>query len=136
MAELPRQIPLFRREAVLHRADSIFGAILLPEPAWLRHLVRAVVGLVVVIALILVFGSYTKRSQATGYVTLVPGPANIASPAAGVISKIHVRDGDTVEKGQLLLEITKARASATAPTVEAEIVGRLKEARTNLLREI
>lgn len=136
MNPLPKEVPLFRREAVVHRADALFGGILLPQPKWQTHLIRIIALLTAGLVTLMLVGGYTKRTRATGYTVLTPGPARISSPATGLIASIHAHNGETVKRGQLLMEIAKARASAGLPDVEAEILSHVREERAQLEHEI
>lgn len=136
MKELPRDVPLFRREVILHRASTVFGGILLPQPpifawmAWLAGL--CAVGLLLVIFL----GSYPQRVHATGWLAPVQGLARVASTRPGTVAEVYIGEGAAVSKGDLLVTVTTARVSSESPNVEGEVVGQLRNQLDALRRQI
>lgn len=88
---------------------------------------RLAIGMTIGIALFIAFGKQTYRITVPS--TIVPaGERAICSPYDGTISEVHIRPGDFVEKGQLLvcldtkalqLELQQATSDKAAAQMEA-----------------
>lgn len=67
------------------------------------------------------FGSYERAESVPGLVVFNKGVAAIAPTRAGVISRIRVRDGDFVKKGDLLVEIRAEEDSAEGAPISGQV---------------
>lgn len=136
MKELPRDVPLFRREVILHRGSALFGGILLPQPpifAWMT----LVAGICAVGLLLIVFlGSYPQRVHATGWLAPIQGLARVSSTRQGTVAEVHVSEGTVVSKGDLLVTLATARVSSESSNVEREVVDRLRDQLDALKRQV
>jgi membrane fusion protein, adhesin transport system len=84
----------------------------LPNPRRARF---ALLGMIVGLLLILVWASFARIDQVTrapAQIITASRTQLIQSVDGGTITQIHVREGDTVQAGQLLVTLEKARASA------------------------
>ena len=61
-----------------------------------------------------------RYALATGYVT-TENYAEVRSPVTGIVSKILVRTGETVEAGQVLVELNSAEEEATLSETRARV---------------
>nr|WP_255784033.1 HlyD family efflux transporter periplasmic adaptor subunit [Lysobacter chinensis] len=57
-------------------------------------------------ALVVAFGGYTRKAPASGRLVPVGGLPDIAAAAPGVVTRLLVTEGETVEAGQPLIEIS------------------------------
>lgn len=130
--ELPEGVPLFRREAIAHKADSLFGQVLLPGHRYLDLASLFAVALTLGLIALLFKGEYTRRVQTTGFLFPVPGEARITASRAGTVSRINAVDGASVTEGEALLVIATARSSTLAPELDAAVLEQLRRERTNL----
>lgn len=109
---------LFRKEAIDALQTRWTGQItsIRPISAWTLTLFLAAIG-----ALILVFlvtGSYTKKERVTGVVMPVDGVVRLRAPENAIVSEIAVKDGQQVNAGDLLFEMTQERFSDQGSTQE------------------
>ncbi|MEQ8206053.1 MAG: HlyD family efflux transporter periplasmic adaptor subunit [Woeseia sp.] len=143
--------PLYRPEAVNARFDSLHGrCVELPPPA--QRLLTAVFGtLLLSVAALLIFGSYTARDTVRGYVTTTAGNVPVFAQRSGVVVEVLVQDGLSVAAGEPLLRVSVSRTTSVSKTDEvllaslfeekavaaeqAERAGRLHTSAMALLRE-
>jgi membrane fusion protein len=102
--------PLFRKEALEHRKDRLYGDVILLQPLPLTLLVSVVVVICALILAILFWGTYARKETVHGYLLPDKGIVKTYAPQAGTIAKVHVREGDDVVEGQTLITILSERS--------------------------
>lgn len=102
---------LFRKEALEHRKDRLYGDVVLLQPLSMTLLVSAVVVICMLILTILFWGTYARKESVHGYLLPDKGIVKTYAPQAGVtIAKVHVREGDEVTEGQVLITLLSERS--------------------------
>ena len=92
--------------------------------------------LVVAIALFLCLGHYTRRETVTGQVVPSAGLLHVYAPSAGTLASLHVRDGQVVRKGDLLLELSSEADSAALGDIHALVGQQLAAQRAGLQADL
>ncbi|MEZ0471866.1 HlyD family secretion protein [Luteimonas salinilitoris] len=97
---------LFRDEVLEARRQDWLGSVHLSTSrlGWPMTVVAALAMLALL--LILAFGSYTRKERVQGRLVPEGGLQTVAAPAAGVLVRRFVAEGDAVTRGQPLLEIS------------------------------
>ncbi|MEO8777819.1 MAG: HlyD family efflux transporter periplasmic adaptor subunit [Rhodanobacter sp.] len=110
---------LFRQEVLDARHAHRLGSIVVAAPLsrWLLVLLAA--SLAVAILLFLFFGRYTSRETVVGQLVPSNGLLNLTAPRAGTITQLHVRDGQEVKAGDVLLELSGEQDSAAMGSTQA-----------------
>lgn len=101
---------LFRKEVVEGQKDSFLGEVLLIQPLSITIWTGFVAGIAVFLLAFLIWGSYTPRETARGYLVPDKGVAKLYAPSAGTVTELLVQEGTLVEAGDLLLVASTARA--------------------------
>lgn len=119
---------LFRKEVLESRRNQWLGGISLVQPlrGWL--LAGFVVSAALVVLAFLYFGDYTRRSRVSGQLVPSAGLATVMAPAAGVIERSLVDEGESVEQGQALAVVSVPRALASGQNV-AEVLNEVLQRR-------
>ena len=102
--------PLFRPEVTAAVYGSHWeGAIRLAQPlsGWLSAAVA--LGLALALIAYLTLGSITKKARITGITLPANGSISIAAPNAGLLTRRYVDEGQNVQAGQALFEISNER---------------------------
>jgi membrane fusion protein len=103
---------LFRPQAVAHKKSDVFGDLLL-EPSSSLQKTGGLIVLIVIISLIFLFSAnYTKKETVTGVLVPQKGIATVLAPRSGLLVDIHVKDKDTVSKGDLLFTVKTINGSS------------------------
>lgn len=115
------------------RRVTVVGNVVLARPLQMR--IAAMVSVLLTVALIcfLCFGEYVRKVRVTGQIMPSAGVLKIIAPQFGQIVAVHVAEGDSVKKGQLLYEVSSERTSDGAG-LDARIEAALS-ARDSLSRQ-
>lgn len=124
---------LFRKEAMAATQRGWLGGISLAQKphAWLLTAIGSLSALAVL--LFLIFGSYTKRASVVGQLVPTLGLATVLSPATGVLDRLHLDEGDDVERGQPLAVVNIPRATASDEDTSQALEVSLERRRASLL---
>jgi membrane fusion protein len=132
VALVPHRPPLFRPEVMAERQTQWLGTVLLePRVSHAMFTTIAVAAGLAVLALLL-FGSYTRKAHINGWLVPQQGLARIVAPQFGVVTRIHVREGMTVEKGTPLLTLSAEIQSEARGATKEEVVRKLQNRRDSL----
>jgi len=101
--------PLFRPEVTAAYGSHWKGTIRLAQPlsGWLSAAVA--LGLALALIAYLTLGSITKKARITGITLPANGSISIAAPNAGLLTHRYVDEGQNVQAGQALFEISTER---------------------------
>ncbi len=126
---------LFRKEAIDALQTRWTGQIasIRPISAWFLTLFLSAIGAIILIFLFT--GSYTKKERVTGVVMPVAGVIRLRAPENAVISAIAVKDGQQVNAGDLLVELTQERFSDQGST-QALVDSNISPQRERMLNQI
>ena|SRR5687768_189993 len=122
---------LFRREMLDARKQRWLGSIRLPVSRMGWPMAALALAALIALLALLGFGRYTRSESASGQLIPRGGLLNVSAPADGRIARSHVVEGQTVARGQTLLEIS---AELDSPALGAG-VGQAVGAELALQRE-
>lgn len=108
---------LFRSEVVQARQDAWLGDVLSVKPVSMAMLVCSMLVAAATLVGYAVWGQYTRKFHASGYVVPLGGIVKVAAPQSGVVSRILVAEGQQVEAGQTLAVLSAERAIASGNAV-------------------
>lgn len=123
---------LFRPEVLEAKSESWLGSISLaqPLPLWVMTSFAALAALL--IALFLVFGSYTRRVVVTGRIVPVKGLITVLAPASGIITRLGNAEGEQVRVGQVLAVVDVPRVTVGEGDAIDAVQARLTQRRQGL----
>ena len=107
---------LFRHEVLAARTDTSAGAALHIRPVGARRLTLFLLALCLVVLSVLILGAYTRKERVQGQVQARDGVAMIVPPEAGQIRQVHVKEGQAVKAGEVLVELGNERFSDAGST--------------------
>ena len=87
---------------------------------------------VLLIVLMLVLGTYSRRENVAGFVRPDKGLIKVFAPQSGLLDTLHVEEGERIEAGALLFTVSTGRSGAAPEDVDALIVEELAAAREAL----
>lgn len=127
--------PLFRAEALAERRTPWLGAVLLAPQ--LSHRVYTTVAVLAAAAILaLMFGaSFTRTARLNGWLVPPQGVARVMAPRPGVVTALHVAEGDGVRKGDALVTLSDETQSRSLGDVQAEVARQMAGRRDSLLAE-
>jgi membrane fusion protein len=129
------QDPLFRPEVVDEQRSQWLGAVLL-APTISQTLFAAFAALAIAAFLGLLFlAEVTRKERISGWLVPEQGLLRVVAPQPGVITRLHVRDGDKVTAGAALVTLSTEVQSEAFGATQQEIVRRLQVRRDSLAAE-
>ncbi len=108
---------LYRKEVTQRDSQGLYGNVMLRQPRGLKWGVYLLVVAVAGMLLMLGQAGYHRQETVTGQLMPEQGVTKTHVPQAGVIAEMHVKQGDAVEKGDVLMKIRTQKHL----TVEASI---------------
>src|SRR6187401_2234744 len=96
--DMPPQ-QLFRQEAIDAQREKFLGeaTIARPVPAWVFTALAA--GIALLLISVAPWREHTRREGGEGYIALHTGAAPVASPDAGRITALLIKEGEEVKAG-------------------------------------
>lgn len=101
----------FRPEVRENEERRNFGRIVLIRPVSFAFLTAVAVAIAAIVLAYFTLAEYAKKASLTG--TLVPdsGALRVVAPQPGLVRERHVREGERVAGGEVLLRLVDARAT-------------------------
>jgi membrane fusion protein len=128
---------LFRDEVVdFQEIERQFGRAILLQPVSLKVITGFLATVVALLLIMLVIGQYSRKATVSGYLIPASGTAKIFALQRGTITKVHVAEGQEVQKQQPLLTIDTTQISATGEDINAAILNTLLSQREELNSQI
>ena len=128
---------LFRQEVIeFQQQDRQWGRVVPLQPLPTRLMVWFVTICVVCVIAFLFLAEYARKETVSGFVSPVAGTARVIAGRPGIISAVHVRQGDVVVEGQPLLTVSAMQVSAAGEDVDAAILASLSRQRDWLDRQL
>ncbi len=129
-------LPLFRQDAIEEQKDRLYGEVLLSQPLSLPIITFSILFVVIVITLLLVYGTYARREAVVGYLVPDKGLVKIYAPLQGILSELHIKEGQKVTKGQTLLTVSTLRANKDGADQGTLVLNKLQQRKSSLQEKI
>ena len=126
---------LFRQEAIDAMREKFLGeaTIARPLPFWvLTLLALGAAGLLIAVA---VWGQYTRRERAEGFLQLDVGAAKVSFTDSGRVAELLVKEGQEINEGVPMARISLERATSASTSTGAAVSGELAQRRGSLEKE-
>ena len=101
---------LFRKEAVTHATRRLAGEVVLASSVPSRVFAGLMVAVVLGGAAFAATTSYARKETVVGWLTPEAGMIRLAARQGGIVSSVHVREGDQVVVGQPIATLTLSSA--------------------------
>lgn len=120
------QQALFRNEVVRAQRSHWLGAIHLAIPLSFLWLTSLAAALAAAIVLFMVLGHYTRREAVSGRLVPSAGLLGVHSSTVGTVARVYVHQGESVHRGEPLVEISGEHDSAALGSTQALIGAQLR----------
>ncbi|VTU24757.1 Colicin V secretion protein CvaA [Variovorax sp. PBL-H6] len=100
---------LFRNEVFAARQDAWLGEVLLSRPLSFAVLSIGFAVLAASLLAYLIWGQYTRKIRASGYLVPNAGVIKVAAAQAGIVAKLSVMEGQHVAQGETLAVLNSER---------------------------
>lgn len=128
--------PLFRQEVIESRRTQWLGTVLLTPKNSDRYFSWFAGLCIVAILGLLFFASYTRSQRVTGWLVPDKGMVRVVAPRSGIITKLHVRDGQPVSKDEPLATLNNGLRSASLGDTQSEVLSGINSRRDSYLAEL
>ena len=116
---------LFRKEAIKHQGQKLDGDVTLATHMSFNVIAALIVLIVAVGFTYLVLGEYHRKEAVSGYLRPSTGLSKIYPVVSGTIDEMYVKEGELVEKGQLLARIRMDRHLSSGKEYNDSIIEEL-----------
>ncbi len=126
---------LFRQKAIDALREKFLGeaTIARPLPFWVLTLLGLIAaGMMVSVA---VWGQYTRRERAEGFLQLDVGAAKVSFTDSGRVAELLVKEGQEIKEGVPMARISLERAISAPAATGAAVSGELTQRRGSLEKE-
>lgn len=127
---------MFRPEALAAKRGEWLGTIQLAAPLSGWVLSAVAVALAIALLAFLTFGHYTRRERVSGQLMPAQGLLGVASPNVGTVARVLVHEGQTVQRGDALIEVSGELDSAALGGTRAVVSTQLHIQRARLESDI
>ncbi|ARL38808.1 HlyD family secretion protein [Burkholderia pseudomallei] len=127
---------LFRAEAEQAQRTSTLGEIVLLRPVSFAFLTATAAGMAATVAVLFVFGSYTRRTTVEGVVVPDVGLVKVYAQQPGVVLRKAVTEGEHVTRGTVLYTVSTELQSTAEGRTQAALIEQARQRKSSLLQEI
>lgn len=127
---------LFRKEALDHSQNRLYGEVILLQPLSVTVLVASVVTICAFIIAMLFWGTYARKETVKGFLVPDKGIVKIYAPNTGNVSEVHVSDGDLVYEGQPLLTLMAERSLQGGGDIDTKILDEMNASKAHQYKQI
>lgn len=113
---------LFRPEALAQQQRRLQGEVSLTRPPALVWLTWLITAIALISMIFLLTGNYQRKQTAVGLLQPELGVVRLQSTAAGVVSSVLVKEGETVVQGQPLLQLSSRLYAQGQPELNATLL--------------
>jgi membrane fusion protein len=118
---------LFRQEAIDHQRFRIWGEVTIALPKSYALVTSFIALSVLSVVLFIATQNYARKEHAAGFLVATEGIARITPPRVGVITAVHVSEGQHVERGAPLLTVSDAETSDRGENIDDAKSDRLRQ---------
>jgi membrane fusion protein len=130
-------VPLFREEAIeFQHIARQYGGVVLLQPISSRIFSWTAIVFTALIVAFLLIGQYSRKATVSGYLVPTPATAKVFPLQRGIVTEVHVSEGEAVQKGQPLLTIDTTQISAAGDDINAVILQTLLTQQEELNQQI
>jgi membrane fusion protein len=123
---------LFRSQALQATAEHRLGAPIALMPRSWYALSAFFLTIAIATTAFLATASFPRKEAATGILRFSRGEIRVSPPRPGIVTAIHVREGQTVAEGDLLAYVTTEQRLAEGTVYDARLLAALARERTQL----
>lgn len=127
---------LFRKEALEHSKNRLYGEVILLQPLSITVLVGAVIVVCALILTMLFWGTYARKETVRGYVVPDKGIVKVYAPNPGTIYEVHIAEGEQVEEGKTLITVATERSLQGGSDIDTLLLHELEASKAHQAKRI
>tara|TARA_B100000700_G_scaffold37687_1_gene37322 strand:- start:4006 stop:5250 length:1245 start_codon:yes stop_codon:yes gene_type:complete len=118
---------LFRKEAIAQQSERLTGVITLAQPLSIKLTVVTLSSVAAAVIVFLFTAEYSRKETVRGFLMPSKGVIQSFANQGGTIEKLHVKEGDSVIKGQALASIVVQQNDSQGLDLSSQLVEQLTE---------
>ncbi|MAB62358.1 MAG: HlyD family efflux transporter periplasmic adaptor subunit [Pseudoalteromonas sp.] len=118
---------LFRKEAIAQQSERLTGVITLAQPLSIKLTVATLSSVAAAAIVFLFTAEYSRKETVRGFLMPSKGVIQSFANQGGTIEKLHVKEGDSVIKGQALASIVVQQNDSQGLDLSSQLVEQLTE---------
>ena len=118
---------LFRKEAIAQQSERLTGVITLAQPLSIKLTVATLSSVAAAVIVFLFTAEYSRKETVRGFLMPSKGVIQSFANQGGTIEKLHVKEGDSVIKGQALASIVVQQNDSQGLDLSSQLVEQLTE---------
>lgn len=126
---------LFRQEAIDANRGRLTGTVVAATPPGSKIYTWLLAGCILVFLGFLTFGQYSTRVEVQGVLTDRGGVSEVSAPATATVREVHVREGQTVRKGDPLVTVSLSVGGSAGGEGMSNQIGKLDRQNEELVRQ-
>ncbi|MCO7226647.1 HlyD family secretion protein [Pleionea sp. CnH1-48] len=127
---------LFRKEVIEHSRERLWGNVIIMQPLSFTLISIAITIVAALLVCLLLWGNYARKETVNGYLVPNTGLAKVYAKNAGIVSHLHVQEGQVVKSGERLISVSTHRATEDTSDIDADIIKELKRTESDLHKKI
>ena len=113
-----------------------WGEVALLQPPSAKVATWIIAAFAALIVVFLCLAPYARKETVSGYLAAAAGTARIYAPRPGIVSGVHVEEGQEVKEGEPLLSVSTAQVAADGQDVNAAMLDALWRQADLLARQV
>jgi membrane fusion protein len=127
---------LFRKEAIEHRRERLWGNVIIMQPLSFVMLTIVIMIITSLLISLLIWGNYARRETVSGYLIPDAGLAKVYARNSGVVLHSSVKEGLYVKAGEQLITVSTGRSTQDTSDIDTEIIDELKKIELGIEQKI
>jgi membrane fusion protein len=129
-------LPLFRKQAVDHQREKLYGDIILTQPVSYYVLAAFLVCITIIAVIFLVKHNYARKEKVSGIIIPQQGMVSIFPPQAGILTKLNVTEGTYVKENEELFNVLIDQRANGGEYIGLKIIEELKVQEASLRKRL
>ena len=129
-------LPLFRKQALDHQREKLYGDIILTQPISYYVLGAFLLSITIIALFFLVTQSYARKEKVAGIIVPKQGMVSVFPPQAGILSDLRVTEGMYVTEDDQLFTVMVDQRANGGEYIGLKIIEELKVQEANLKKRL
>ncbi len=112
---------LFRQEVHDAKKNTNMGLVILSQPTYIHFLVAVVIGTAVFASILITSSEYSRRETVLGYLAPKKDTTKVFSSRDGVVSGLHIAEGQEILRGQQLITIKNSESLVSGKELSVQL---------------
>ncbi len=127
---------LFRQQAINAQQNHLYGEVILKLPLSFRLITFFILSAVLVAALFVAYGAYSRKESVIGYLVPNKGLVKVYAPQKGVLEGLYIKEGQFVKKDDVIFTVSNDFANGLELDATEILLDKINHQKENLKLKI